>query len=221
MASKSKIKSDTKLIRFCEEILGDYLDEESKFVADINSSSDKSYRLYPISGNWKLRSGAHGQTVPVVKLCNDFFLSCSISFKPYGQKMEFKSISLQFFDIWKLLFRAEWDNWEIKKEDSMADEDIKRHPQPHWHLGDSQEVGVTENVADSFDAYVHQSSYKRFEEKLRERNKRDLNRLHFFMKMDEDNLQPTYYDLTYEIDFKLWLRETMRSVDQELSYLSK
>ena len=110
--------------------------------------------------------------------------------------MEFKSISLQFFDVEKLLFRAEWDNWEIKKEESCKGEDIKQHPQPHWHLGDSKEVGITENVAGSFQTYIRESSYKQFEEIIRERKKRDLNKLHFFMKMEEGKAQPEYFDLT-------------------------
>lgn len=32
MANKTKIKSDIKLIQFCNEIMGDYLDENTKFV---------------------------------------------------------------------------------------------------------------------------------------------------------------------------------------------
>lgn len=221
MANKTKIKSDIKLIQFCNEIMGDYLDENTKFVQDVNSSAEKSYHLSPASGNWNVRQNAHGVSLPVVKLQNEFYLSCSVSFKPDGQKMNFKSISLQFFDVKKLLFRAEWDNWEIKKEESDEDEDIKQHPQPHWHLGDSSEVGITENVASTFQTYIQNSNYKKFEERNREREKRDLNRLHFFMKMEEGKPQPVCFDLTFESDFKEWLRETMRSVNQELEYLSK
>lgn len=221
MANKSTIKSDTKLLQFCKEILDEFLDEDYKFEADINSSNEKSYSIRPISGNWTQLSGAHGQSVQVVKLKSEFFLSCSICFKPVGLKLVFKSISLQFFDVRKLLFRAEWDNWEIKKDESSEDEDIKQHPQPHWHLGNSQEFGVTETVNDSFAEYIQNSSFKKFEEIQRERNKRDLNRLHFFMKWDENFPQPYYYDLTIESDFKIWLSETMRSAEQELSYLSQ
>lgn len=221
MANKAIIKSDQKLIQFCNEILCDYLDEDGKFVQDTNSNAEKSYHLGPVGGNWNLRLNAHGLQVPVVRLHSKFFMSCSISFKPDRQKMKFKSISLQFFDIRKLLFRAEWDNWEIKKEESNEDEDINQHPQPHWHLGNSSEVGVTENVASTFQAHVQQSSYKKFEEKLREHEKRDLNKLHFFMWMESGTNQPIYHDLTFEADFKEWLRETMRSVDKELSYLPK
>ena len=221
MANNTRIKSDTKLIRFCNEILNDYLGEEAKFVSDINSSVEKSYHLSPTSGNWNIRQNAHGVSVPVVKLLNDFFLSCSVSFKHQEGSVIFKSISLQFFDINKLLFRAEWDNWEIKKEEKSDEEDIKQHPQPHWHLGESGEVGITEEVADTFQDYIHNSNYRQFEAKIREREKRDLNKLHFFMKMEEGKTQPEYFDLTYEANFKEWLRETIRSVDTELSYLSK
>lgn len=221
MANDTKIKSDSKLIQFCKEILNDYIAEDAKFVLDDNSNAEKSYHLNPASGNWNIRQNAHGASVPVVMLRNDFFLYCSVSFKPEGLKMVFKSISLQFYDVKKLLFRAEWDNWEIKKKESRKDEDVKQHPQPHWHLGDSREVGVTENVADSFQTYIQNSSFKQFEAIIREREKRDLNKLHFFMKMEEGKTQPEYFDLTYEANFKEWLRETMKSVDLELSYLSK
>lgn len=221
MANNARIKSDTKLMQFCTDILDEYLSESSKFVKDINSSTERSYQLSPASGNWYLRQNAHGKAVPVVLLRNEFFMSCSISFKPNGQRMDFKSISLQFYDVKKLLFRAEWDNWEIKKEESSEDEDIKQHPQPHWHLGESNEIGVTEKVAATFQEHIHQFSYPQFEQKMREREKRDLSRLHFFMGMEKDTPQPVYFDLTYEEYFKEWLRETMRSVDQELSYLSK
>lgn len=221
MANDTKIRSDSKLIQFCTEILNDYIAENTKFVPDVNSNAEKSYHLSPASGNWNIRQNAHGVSVPVVMLQNEFFLSCSVSFKPKGSKMVFKSISLQFFDVEKLLFRAEWDNWEIKKEESCKGEDVKQHPQPHWHLGDSKEVGITENVAGSFQTYIRNSSYKQFEASIREREKRDLNKLHFFMKMEEGKAQPEYFDLTEEANFKEWLRETMRSVDLELSYLSK
>ena len=221
MANNTKIKSDTKLIQCCDEILGDYFAERWKFVEDINSNAEKSYHVESASGNWNVRQNAHGQSVPVVLLHNEFFMSLSFSFKPNGQKMDFKGISLQFYDVRKLLFRAEWDNWEIKKEESNEDEDIKQHPQPHWHLGDSKDLGVTEKVAASFQAYIQNSSYKQFEEQIKEREKRDLSRLHFFMRMGEDKAQPICYDLTNEKDFKQWLKETMRSVNQELSYLSK
>lgn len=221
MANDTKIKSDSKLIQFCADILNDYIAEDTKFVPDVNSNAEKSYHLSPASGNWNIRQNAHGVSVPVVIMQNEFFLSCSVSFKPKGLKMIFKSISLQFFDVEKLLFRAEWDNWEIKKEESCKGEDVKQHPQPHWHLGDSRTVGITENVADTFQTYIRNSSYKQFEAICREREKRDLNKLHFFMKMEEGKTQPEYFDLTYEANFKEWLRETIRSVDTELSYLSK
>lgn len=221
MANETIIKSDVKLIQFCNDILSDYLDESARFVDNSNPTSERRYYLGPSDGNWNLRSNAHGLTVPVVRLQNDFFMSCSICFKPNGQKMDFKSISLQFYDINKLLFRAEWDNWEIKKAESTEDEDIKQHPQPHWHLGDSSGIGVTEDVAQTFQVHIRQSSFKQFVEKSREREKRDLNKLHFFMNIDNSVIQPSYCDLTKEKEFKHWLRETMRSVVQELSYLTK
>ena len=91
----------------------------------------------------------------------------------------------------------------------------------HWHLGDSREVGVTENVASTFQVHVQNSNYKQFEERIRKPEKSDIKKLLFFMNIKEEAPQPTYFDLTYVAAFKEWFRETMRSVDQELSYLSK
>ena len=65
MANDKKIKSDSKLIQFCFEILNDYLEEDAKFIQDINSSAEKRYHLSPVSGNWNALQNAHGLSVPV------------------------------------------------------------------------------------------------------------------------------------------------------------
>jgi len=220
MASKSSIKSDTKLNQFCLDIVKDYLDEDAKFEADINSSKEKSYHLSPASGNWATRMNAHGKREPVVRLNNGFYMSFSIGYKPQGNKIEFKNISLQFFDVDSLLFRAEWDNWNIKREESPEQEDIKKHPQPHWHLADNKKGRTDLNPVNSFTELVEQGSFNSFARTEEKPQEYDYSRLHFFMRMDGSNF-PYYFDLTKEADFKLWLRETMKYVDHEFNCLKK
>ena len=220
MANNSKIKSDAKLNQFCLEIVKDYLGEDVKFEADINSSTEKNYHLSPASGNWETRSNAHGKEEPVVRLSCGFYMAFSIGYKPTGKRTVFKTISLQFFDEEKLLFRAEWDNWEIKQDESSDDEDIKQHPQPHWHLADNKPSKSEPKAVNSFTEHVQQSSFSAFNKTEEKKTGYDYSRLHFFMRMD-GSYSPYYYDLTNEADFKLWLRETMKYVDQEFRYLKK
>ncbi len=220
MASKGSIKSDTKLNQFCLDIVKDYLGEDVKFVADIISSKEKSYHLSPTSGNWATRTNAHGKDEPVVRLNSGFYMSFSIGYKPNGNKIEFKNISLQFFDIDSLLFRAEWDNWNIKQEDSAEHEDVKQHPQPHWHLADNKKGRTETKQVNSFSELVEQSSFSSFSRTEETSQEYDYSRLHFFMRMDGSNF-PYYYDLTREADFKLWLLETMKYVDHEFKSLKK
>lgn len=219
MAGNSKIKSDIKLNQFCLDILKDYLDDDCVFIPDINSSKEKSYHLGSKSGYWETRINAHGKDTPVVKLCNGFYLSFTIEYKPDGRKLDFKAVSLQFYDKEALIFRAEWDNWEIKKAESNKVEDIMPHPQPHWHLAEIKEKKAETKMANTFEEHVNQDSFVSFEQADETKpNKLDYSRLHFFMKMDEDS-SPYYFDLTYEENFKYWLSETMKHVEMELSYL--
>lgn len=220
MANKAKIKNDLKLTHFSEDILNDYLDSEGKFIPDAGPSGERRYALISKGDIWETRKNAHGKDVPVVRLMNGFFMHCSMGFKVRKSNVvDLKSVSLQFYED-NLLFRAEWDNWDIKMEESNPDEDIKPHPQPHWHLGDlAHNEFWNEKRADSFMDLVEQSSFKEFETQGQDKQDKSFSDLHFSMRMEEGATYPFNYDLTYEDDFKSWLRDTMMHVDKELFYL--
>lgn len=219
-ANKAKIKNDIKMLHFSEDILNDYLDSEGKFIPSAGPSGEKNYFLISKDDNWETRKSAHGKEVNVVRLMNGFFMYCSIGFKVRkANTVDFKSISLQFYDE-SLLFRAEWVNWDIEKEESNLEEDIKPHPQPHWHLGDMVHKSVSvERKADGFIELVEQSGFQEFETKKIVKQDKHYSDLHFSMRMEEGETFPFIYDLTFEEDYKFWLRETMKHVDKELSYL--
>lgn len=69
--------------------------------------------------------GAHGTSVPVVKIREGFYLYVSIGYVFIGKIKQLDNVSFQVFDSSRLLFRAEWN--EKRKNDMI-------HPQPHWHF---------------------------------------------------------------------------------------
>lgn len=220
MANKVKIKNDLKLLHFSEDILNEYLDSEGKFIPNIGPSGERCYTLISKSDSWETRKNAHGKDVIVVRLMNGFFMHCSMGFKVRkGNAVDLKSVSLQFYDD-GLLFRAEWDNWVIKMEESNPDEDIKPHSQPHWHLGDLvHSESWNDKRADSFVELVGRFGFQEFENNERVKQDKSFSDLHFSMRMEEGATYPFIFDLTYEDVFKSWLWETMKHVDKELSYL--
>lgn len=220
MAKDSKIRSDAKLLTFCLDTLKDYLSAECAFKENEYSAKEKSYYLGTAKGRELTMMNAHSLSVPVVQMKNEFLMACSLTFKKNNRTLDFKGISMQFFDYQKLLFRAEWDNWELKQEEKATGEDLKLHPQPHWHLADAEGIGITERVSGTFMEHISNFSFKQFEEKMRERTKRDLGRLHFFMQMDSTGGNELYLDLTSENTFKRWFSITIKSVNEELNLLT-
>lgn len=222
MANKAKIKNDKKLLCFSEDILNDYLESEGKFIPCDGPTGERRYFLISKDGSWITRKNAHGKEVTVVRLMNSFFIHCSMGFKVRSSNtVDFKSISLQFYDD-ALLFRAEWDNWEIKQEESNTDEDIKPHPQPHWHLGDLvSKENNEEETHSSFVDLVNQTNFLNFDNNQSVKTDKGYSDLHFSMRMENGETFPFIFDLSYEDDYKTWLRETMNHVDKELLYLNK
>lgn len=212
MGNKVKAVHNPKIVQLCLDIFRHYLQNDGVFNKD--ESSEEKYTLCDKSGNYESRKNSHGLSVPVVKMKNGFFVYCSIGFKNNNKQRVLQSISIQFYDQERILFRAEWDNKAFLREDQ------KPHPQPHWHL---EGMGETQKQTEqsSFADYLKQENFSSSSVPTKKNVQLNLSRLHFFMELT-DNMQenPCYADLTNEKILKRWLSHCLESINDELIFVS-
>lgn len=213
MGSKIQNDASPKIVQLCLDIIRPYLQSDGIFTKD--KIREARYYLKSTGGYYYTGIGSHGQSVPILKMTNGFFIYCSMVFREVKRKKVLKGISLQFYDESKLLFRAEWDN-----KDFLNDEDAV-HSQPHWHLDAKGEIRKGQ-VASSFSEYQAMSRFENASNMTQEETKHiNMGRMHFFMSLETNKVEQVYYqDLTDDKRLTQWLSQCLKFVDYELRFVS-
>lgn len=213
MGSKTQNDASPKIVQLCLDIIRPYLQGDGKFTKD--EIPETRYCLMSTYGNYCTGRGSHGQSVPILKMTNGFFIYCSMVFREVNRKKILKGISLQFFDESKLLFRAEWDNKDFLNIGDAV------HSQPHWHLDAKGEIKKGQ-VARTFSEYQTMSRFDNTSNMTQEETKHiNMGRMHFFMSLETNKVEQAYYqDLTDDKRLTQWLSQCLKSVDYELRFIS-
>lgn len=213
MGNKAKMDDSPKVVQLCLNIIRHYLQDNCIFTKDENPEI-VYYLMNTASDNYRIGIGSHGQSLPILKMINGFFIYCSMTFKKSKKKMVLKGISLQFFDENKLLFRAEWDNRDFLKIGSDT------HSQPHWHLDAKIEMKKIQ-VPKTFSEYQTLSRFENPSSIQNETKNIQMGRMHFFMSLDTNKSeQASYIDLTDDKKLTQWLSQCLNLVDYELRFIN-
>lgn len=202
-----RLKEPNKNLKLCADAFAQY-STASNLCFTKDETGGNQYR-YTLNGNqYKTRKDENGQPLRVIELKNGYCLNCCLAYVFNSQgNSSLYSVSMKFFDNYRILFRAEW----------QQNKGRVLHPQPHWHL-DAQGIIVRETIPESFEEMIgEQESFESFTEDKYSDNEQitDLSRLHFYMCY---NAQNHFIDMNSGSNLINWIKETMRSIDEQLSF---
>lgn len=197
-----------KILNFTIDILKPYMLTGVKFVGDRVTQSEISYTLMG-DAQPNSREDAKGNSVPVVRMSNGYWLGCSFSyFRRKHNKKELKQMCLHFFDEKSPLFRADWACSEIAES--------KNHAQPHWHFDTETTITKVKQAGFSIPQYT---DYPKVVAKEKVDTTADLGRVHFFMNWDiekDTSVSAPYLDFRDDRTLKNWLTKAFEYIDAEL-----
>jgi hypothetical protein len=77
MGSKTQNDASPKIVQLCLDIIRPYLQSDGMFTKD--KIREARYYLMSTSGNYCMGKGSHGQSVPIMKMTNGFFIYSSFA----------------------------------------------------------------------------------------------------------------------------------------------
>ncbi|PID55814.1 MAG: hypothetical protein CR986_10595 [Ignavibacteriae bacterium] len=157
--------------------------------------------------------------IKVINWFDDIWVYIEIKFIPTPDKKAFPNtfFSLSIFqggdddDEKTQLFRAEWDNYNEKKNS---------HSQPHWHIYPHKyKIKVHQDFEDFLELTEQDEDFLSYKEN--DKNLVEINKFHFAMNGQWSENNSEFHSISEEKDLINWFGGLLNHIKMELKYIKE